>query len=80
MDYKKSYQISEITMAVFAATVVLALILDFLWWLLVPGFLAACVGAVLFLKYCRCPHCGHRFSAREKLPSFCSQCGKKLDT
>lgn len=79
MDYKKSYQLTEVTMAVFVGTVILAVILDFLWWLMIPGFIIALVGVFLFLKYCKCPHCGHHFNARAKLPNYCPECGRELE-
>ena len=78
MDYRESYRILNIGLAVGVVLILFATMIEVLWLVFV-GTVVALAGMIQAFLFCKCPHCGARFNLRAKLPKFCPECGKELE-
>ena len=78
MDYRESYRILNIGLAVGTALLLFASMTEVLW-IGIVGIVVALAGMIQAFIFCKCPHCGARFNLRAKLPKFCPECGKELE-
>ena len=46
---------------------------------MILSFIAMIGGILWHIIFVRCPHCGHHFSPRASILTYCPECGKKLE-
>ena len=78
MNYKTSYHLLNAIYLIGTAIILLGVFFEN-GVAIYFGIFVVALGAVQGYAFCKCPHCGKHFSFKEKLPKYCSECGKKLE-
>ena len=84
MDYRKWHRLHRIIILVGAGIMFLGYFflsnsIKTALCFVISGMFISIAGIIICVLNYRCPHCGGRLSAREKIPNYCPHCGKKLD-
>lgn len=83
MDYKKSYYLLNIGSIISIIILFIASQMNenttMRGVLAAIGFISITVNILQAIAFCRCPSCGHFISTKTKLPTYCPECGRKLE-
>lgn len=83
MNYKTSYHLSQYGMFTSLLIFIVASQINqnnTLRGILVAiGIISVILNVLQEIAFCRCPSCGHFISTKTKLPTYCPECGRKLE-